>query len=321
MTLTSIPGVLVGHATDRAAATGCTAILCEKGAVIGCDIGGGATGSRELDACMPGHLVDRIHGLLLAGGSAYGLDAASGVMRYLESRGAGLDTGSARVPIVPAAILYDLGIGDPRRRPDGAMGMRAARAASDLPVKSGSVGAGTGATVGKLFGMARAVKSGIGNASARMPSSAGGATVAVLAAVNAFGDVRHPDTGEIVAGARRHGESGPFADTAECMRRGTMRRGFRPPNTSLIVVATDARLSRVDASRVAGICQDGVARVISPAHTRYDGDIVFTLSAGRRNADPDCIAALACRVIGIAVLDAVMSATTLAGVPAARDLR
>lgn len=323
MTLAALPGVKVGHATHRAAATGCTVILCEDGAVAGCDVGGGATGTREMDALAPAHLVERIHGLVLSGGSAYGLDAASGVMRYLERRGVGFETGVARVPIVPAAILFDLRLGDPSVRPDAAMGLRACRAASRRPVASGSVGAGTGATVGKILGIERATKSGIGNASLRMPQRAGGATVAVLAAVNAFGDVVDPQTGAIIAGARAEpGARGGvrFAGTTPLLERGLMRRGFKPPNTTLVVVGTDARLSRVEASRVSRLCQDGLARAVSPAHTRFDGDIVFTLSVGRRRADPDCLAVLACRAIGLAILDAVRSATSLGGVPAMRDL-
>jgi len=323
MTLTRIDGIQVGHATRRDAATGCTVILCRDGAVAGCDVGGGATGSRELDACAPGHLVDRIHALVLSGGSAYGLDAAGGVMRVLERRGVGFDTPAARVPIVPSAILYDLGIGSAAVRPDAAMGARACRAATGRPVRSGCVGAGTGATVGKIFGMKAAVKSGLGNASLRLPASAGGAAVAVLAAVNAFGDVLDHSTGAIVAGARDLTGQRLFADTAELMRGGLSRRGARAvpsTNTTLVVVATDARLSRVEACRVARLCQDGLARSVSPAHTRFDGDIVFTLSLGRRRADPDCLAVAACHAIGEAVLDAVRSATTLGGVPALRDL-
>ncbi len=324
MSLTRIEALRVGHATDRAGATGCTVILARDGVVAGCDIGGAATGTRELDACRPGHLVGAIHGLLLTGGSAFGLDAAGGVMRFLEARGAGFDTGVARVPIVPAAVLYDLAVGRPGARPGPAMGLRACRAASSRPVVSGCVGAGTGATVGKLFGVRHATKSGVGSAAARLPARAGGATVAVLAAVNAFGDVRDPDSGAIVAGARDpEAPRGAtrFAGTAALMARGVARRGFAAPNTTLVVVATDARLDRVEACRVSSMCQDGLASAVSPAHTRYDGDLVFTLSAGRRRADPDVLAACACRAVADAVLDAVRSAATLGGVPALRDLR
>lgn len=320
MTLTSLPGLRVGHATDRVAATGCTVILAERGAVAACDVGGGASGTRSLDSCVSAHIVDRIHGLLLAGGSAFGLDAAGGVMRYLERRGIGFDAGKARVPIVPAAILYDLGIGKASRRPGPEMALRACRGASLRPAASGSVGAGTGATVGKMFGLERAVKGGIGNAGLALPPRAGGARVAVLAAVNAFGDVRDPDSGAILAGARLSAASASFAGSAGCLERGVTRRRFRSPNTTLLVVATDARLDRGSAARLARQCQDGLARCVSPAHTRFDGDLVFALSVGRRTADPDCLAALACRAIGMAVLDAIRSATSLGGVPAARDL-
>ena len=323
ITLTSIPGIRVGHATNLRAVTGCTVILGDKGLVAGSDVGGGASGTREMDPCRPEHLVDRIDGLCLAGGSAYGLAAASGVMRYLERRGVGFDTHSARVPIVPAAIIYDLGIGSSTVRPDATMGAAACRAASRKPVASGSVGAGTGATVGKLFGLGRATKSGVGNAGVRLPASSGGATVAVLAVVNAFGDVRAFD-GSIAAGARdisagRGSRKKHWADTDKRMAAGTMKR-FSSSNTMLVVVATDARLSRVQASRIARQCQDGVARCISPAHTRFDGDIVFVLSAGNRRFDPDCLAVAACRIIGDAVIDAVQSATTLGKVPALQEL-
>ncbi len=323
MSLTGIPGIRVGHATDRSAATGCTVILCERGMIAGCDIGGGASGTREIEACRPGHLVGRVHGLVLAGGSAFGLDAACGVMRYLERRGIGFDTGVARVPIVPAAILFDLALGNPRVRPDAAMGLRACRAASTRPVRSGSIGAGTGATVGKILGIAHATKSGIGNALLRTGGSSG-ARVAALVAVNALGDVRDPETGAIVAGARREAR-GPgahrFLDTAARMETRPPRRFARSSHTTLVVVATDARIDQVEATRLSRICQDGLARSISPAHTGHDGDIVFTLSAGNRRADPEGLAVTACRAIGLALLDAVRSATSLGGVPALRDLR
>ncbi len=320
--LAAVDGLSVGHATKLKAATGCTVILCPAGAVAGADVGGAAAGTRELDACSPHHIADRIHGVVLSGGSAFGLSAADGVTRYLGGRGVGFDTGVARVPIVPAAILFDLRLGSSRIRPDAAMGRAACQAASRGRAISGCAGAGTGATVGKLFGMERAMKSGVGSASLKLPSRAGGATVAALAAVNAFGDVRHVETGEIVAGARAASGSGPgFADTAAHMARGVSRAGFAPrQNTTLIVVGTDARLSRAEACRVARLCQDGLARAVTPAHTRFDGDIVFVLSTGKRRADPDCLAVAACRAIGHAVLDAVMSATTLHGLPAVRDL-
>jgi len=333
LTLTSLEGVLVGHATDRRAATGCTVIVCPDGAVAGVDVGGGAAGTREIDACAPGHLVERIHAVVLSGGSAFGLDTAGGVMRYLERKGIGFDTGSARIPIVPSAILYDLGLGSSARRPDGTMGARACRsafAAAGRPVASGSLGAGTGATVGKIFGMKGAMKGGIGNAGLRMPSPSGKVIVAVLAAVNAFGDVIDYDSGAIVAGARApsndatphapHAPLDTFADTERLMRRGVMRRRVKSSNTTLVVVATDARLTRVEAARLSRVCQDGLARSVSPCHTRFDGDIVFTLSMGRRRVDLDCLGVTACRAVGMAVIDAVTSATTLKGVPALRDL-
>src|SRR3954454_9933521 len=232
--LTDIPGIRVGHVSDFGAITGCTAILCEQGAAGGVDIRGSATGTEEIATLDPGHVTEHIHGILLAGGSAFGLEAASGVRRYLERRGFGYDTGAAKVPIVPAAILYDLGIGRADVRPSLAMGEAAASAATAKAVKEGCVGAGTGATVGKLFGMKQAMKSGLGSYTVSLPD---GVLVSSLVAVNAFGDVKDPATAKIVAGARRSADSREFADTEEQMKRGA-RGGRAISHTTLAVVAT-----------------------------------------------------------------------------------
>jgi len=266
--ITDIVDIRVGHANDFEAVTGCTVILFGKdGAAAAVEVRGGAVGERELEPLRPGHLVERIHGLVLAGGSAFGLDSAGGVMCYLEQRGIGFDTGAARVPIVPAVILYDLGIGNPRRRPDAAMGYEAARRASAGPVEEGSVGAGTGATVGKMFGMARATKGGLGSATVNL---AGGVKVSALAVVNAFGDVRDPSTGEILAGLRSAPNSSKFSDTLAQIKCGAVRWRFSRPartgaNTTLAVVATNARFEKISLLRIAAMAQAGLARTIACA--------------------------------------------------------
>ena len=316
--LTDIAGIRVGHATDLTAATGCTVILFPQGAVAGVDVRGSAVGERELECLRPGHLVDRIHALVLAGGSAFGLEAAGGVMRYLEEQGIGFDTGVARVPIVPAAILFDLGIGDGKRRPDAAMGYAAAQCASADKVEEGSVGAGTGATVGKLFGVKQASKGGLGTTTAELP---GEVLVSALVVVNAYGDVRDPATGKIIAGARRAPDSHEFADMSAQMKQGVTRPGFGALSTTLAVVATNALLDRAQASKLAAMAQNGLARAISPVHTLFDGDIVFALSLGAKPVDLNTLGSLAAEVVTQAIVRGVTQATTLAGVPALRDLK
>ncbi len=280
-----------------------------------CDVRGGAVGEHELETLRPGHLVERIHALVLAGGSAFGLDAASGVMRWCEERGIGFDTGVARVPIVPAAILFDLRLGDPKRRPDAAMGYAAAEAAAqseaDAAVAEGNVGAGTGASVGKLFGIERATKAGIGCWTESLP---GRVRVAALAAVNAFGDIRDPDSGRIIAGARKAKGSREFVDMAAAMRRGTVRKGFTDPNTVLVVVATNAALTRIEAQRLAMMASAGMARVVSPAHTMFDGDIVFALSIGEAQADINALGAAAAEAVARAIVRGVTEARSAGGV-------
>lgn len=322
--ITDIEGVRVGHAHDDVALTGCTAILCEGGAVGGVDQRGGAPGTRETDALHPVHLVERVHGVMLAGGSAFGLDAASGAVRYLEERGVGFDVRVARVPIVPAAILFDLGLGRADVRPDAAMGYRACEAASDRKPDEGNAGAGMGATVGKIFGMGQAMKSGIGTASMEI---GGGIRVGAIVAVNAFGDVIDPRNGAIIAGARskqlgplRLGAPGYFADTLEVMRTlaGRTILGFATRgNTVIGVVATNARLNKEHATKLAQMGQNGVARTIRPAHTMLDGDTIFALALGEKEADVNIVGAFAAEVVAQAVLNAVRSAKPVAGLPAA----
>ena len=321
-----IPGLKIGHAQDEAALTGCTVFLCEKGAVAACDVRGGAVGERELEPLRPGHIVEQIHALVFAGGSAFGLDAASGVMRWCEERSIGFDTGVVKVPIVPAVILFDLRIGDPTRRPDAAMGYAAAEDASranvNAPVAEGNIGAGMGATVGKLFGIERAMKAGIGCWTEEVASGDGSgktAHVSALAAVNAFGDVRDPETGRIIAGARMSRDSREFVDTATAMRRGTVRKGFGDTNTVLVAVATNAGLSKHEAQRVATMAASGIPRVVSPVHTRFDGDVVFALSVGDLRADVNALGAAAADAVAHAIARGVIQAASADGVPGLQD--
>jgi len=313
--ITAVEGIRVGHASDFDACTGCTVILCEAGAVAGVDVRGWASGTRELDALAPQHLVTEIHGLLLAGGSAFGLEAAAGVMRYLEERGIGFDVGVTRVPIVPGAILFDLGIGDFRVRPDAAMGYRACEAAVRGKVEEGSVGVGTGATVGKLFGVRHAMKGGVGTASIELK---GGLRVGALAAVNAFGDVRDRATGAILAGARDP-DTGKLADTVAQMKQGRSRRAFYVQSTTLAVIATNARLTKAEAILVARMGQGGLTRTIAPVHTAFDGDVLFALATGDVEGDVNLVGQAGAETVAEAVLRAVKTATSLGGIPAYRE--
>ncbi len=315
-TLTDVPGLLVGHASDPAGVTGCTAILCPAGAVAGVEVRGWASGVAGLDLLDPRHLVERIHGVVLAGGSAFGLEAVFGVMARLERQGIGFGTPGGVVPLVAGAILYDLTLGDPRVRPDRAMGERAAAAATRDPVVEGSVGAGTGATVGKVFGLTRAMKGGLGTASRRV----GAATVGAIVAVNAVGDVRDPATGALLAGARDAPDGSRLVDAAQGLRDGAILGGFQGTHTTIGAVATDARLTKSEATRLAGLAHLGLAAALSPPHTTLDGDTLFCLSTGEIAAPLDALGLAAAACVAEAVVRAVRAATSLGGVPALRDL-
>jgi len=317
--ITAIPGLRVGHWTDRRAATGCTVVLHEGGAVAAVDVRGGAPGTRETDLLRPGNLVERIHAVLLSGGSAFGLDAAAGVMRYLEERGVGLPTPGGLVPIVVGAVLYDLSIGRSDVRPDAAAGYAACRAAKSGRIAQGSVGAGCGATVGKALGMERAVKGGIGTAS---EGTADGIIVGALVAVNCLGEVVDPDSGRILAGPRD--EKGGFLSTLDILQRGpasALSGGFA--NSAIGVVATNARLNREQAYRLAVMAHDGLARAVRPAHTPVDGDLFFSLATGATEAAADIttLGALAARAVERAIVRAVTEARGLAGVPSLGELQ
>jgi len=313
--ITDVPGVLVGHATNAEALTGCTVIVTKKGAVAGVDVRGAAPGTRETDLLRPGNLVQEVHAVLLAGGSAFGLAAADGVVRWLEEQNVGFDTGVARVPIVPAAVLFDLALGDAHVRPDAAMGYLACVSAGEGPVEEGNVGAGTGASVGHLYGMRRAMKSGLGSFSLGLGR---GVTVGALAAVNAFGDVVDPATGQILAGTRDFKGEG-FANTAHAMRSLTSQAlmSFAARNTVLVVVATNARLDKAQANHLARSAAAGIARAVRPAHTMFDGDVVFALSTGRRRIPMPVLETAAADVVSEAVVRAVLKAKPAGGLPAA----
>lgn len=319
--LTQIPGIRVGHAGDPVGCTGCTVVLCPQGTVGGVDVRGSAAGTRELDALSPLHLVPHVDAVLLAGGSAFGLDAAGGVMQFLEERGIGFDVQVTRVPIVPTAILFDLRLGEGRARPDARMAYAACQQATAGPIQEGSVGAGTGATVGKLFGITQAMKSGLGTAALTLP---GGLMVAALAVVNAFGDVRDPSTGRLLAGARDAPGSHRLVDSAAAMRRGVVRRGYHGENTTLCIVATNARLTKVQVTKLAQMAQHGLVRTVVPVHTTLDGDLVIGLATGPAEggieADLNVVGLAAADAVAEAVIRGVKAATTLGGLPAWADL-
>jgi L-aminopeptidase/D-esterase-like protein len=309
--LTDIAGIKVGHVSDFEGLTGCTAILCEGGAVGGCDIRGGASGSAEMDTLSPWHVTDKVHGVCLAGGSAFGLEAGAGVRRYLEHKGVGFRFGGAVVPIVPAAILFDLGIGKGHARPTREMGEAAAAAATGDAVTEGCIGAGTGATVGKALGRKNAMKSGLGT----FTVEAAGALVSALVVVNAFGDVVEPKTGKIVAGVRKSEESREFANAAQIVKRGPVKGEPKGGNTTLAVVATNARLTKVQAGKLAQYAQQGFVRAISPVHTMGDGDLAVALSAGDREAPIDSLGVAAAEAVAEAIVRAVRAAKTMGGLP------
>lgn len=299
--ITDIKGVLAGHATDERGRTGCTVVIFKEGAVAGADVRGGAPGTRETDLMRPGNTVEKVHAILLAGGSAFGLDAASGVMRWLEERGVGFDAHVAKVPIVPAAVLFDLGVGDPKARPDAAMGYAACDAASDGELAGGAVGAGTGATVGKLLGAMFAMQGGVGTASMK---TYGGATVAAVVAVNALGDVVDYTDNRILAGVRL--PTGDFPGAQAILASGKMPDIAGGANTTIGIVATDAALTKVQANRLATIAHDGLAWSIRPVHTALDGDTLFVASYGDMEAEFNSVCAVAVEVVARAINNAVM---------------
>ena len=325
--LCDVPGILVGHDTNAEAGTGCTVILCPPNTLGAVDVRGGAPATRETDLLHPLAFMREVHAILLTGGSAFGLDAATGVMRVLEARGVGFDTGVARVPIVPAAALFDLVLGRADVRPDAASGERAVAAARGGPIAQGTVGAGTGATVGKMGGPALAVKGGIGSASVRLPD---GHLLAALVATNAAGDIYDEDTGRIVAGARSPSGAGWLATDRASAPPQPPRQSSPAPTPPSPSSPPTRPFAKAELAKLAQMAQDGLARAIRPVHTPLDGDLVFALSTAAQGESPATTpgwqfqlaiaGALAATTLSRAVVKAVRAATTLHGVPALRDL-
>jgi L-aminopeptidase/D-esterase-like protein len=301
--ITDIAGIVAGHYTDTEGRTGCTVVIAKEGAVCGADVRGGAPGTRETDLCHTGNLVSKAHAVLLTGGSAYGLDAAGGVMRYLEEHGIGFETQYGIVPIVPAAVIYDLDTGRSDIRPDKDAGYAACMAASGAMLEQGSLGAGTGASVGKLLGPANTMRGGIGAASLTLRD---GTTVAALFAVNAFGDVVDPHTGAVAAGLRD--ENGAHMNTVDILLSGAAYEPNYGQNTTIGIVATDALLTKEEANKMAAIAHDGVALAIRPSHTMLDGDTVFALSTGKKQGDFNLLLTAAVEVTVRAIVNACQKA-------------
>jgi L-aminopeptidase/D-esterase-like protein len=320
--ITDVAGIEVGHFTDTRRPTGCTVVITREGAVGGVDVRGAAPGTRETDLLAPTNLVDRVHGILLAGGSAWGLDAATGVVQWLEEQGVGYPVGNARLPLVPGAVLFDLMVGDASIRPDAAAGYRACELASTKAPAEGNVGAGTGAAVGKVFGIERAMKGGIGTASVTVD----GITVGALIACNALGDVIDPETMQVIAGARtRNGKS--LVDTRRALLRGEPPKPLLAgTNTTIGVIATDAVITKVQATRLATMGHDGLARSINPVHTMSDGDTLFMLGTGRagKSLGMMVLGTMVAQVVAIAVARAARAARGITvgklHLPAAADL-
>jgi L-aminopeptidase/D-esterase-like protein len=320
--ITDVAGIEVGHFTDTRRPTGCTVVLARGSAVGAVDVRGAAPGTRETDLLAPDNVVERVHGILLAGGSAWGLDAAGGVMRWLDEQGVGMTVGPARLPIVPGAVLFDLPLGDQRIRPDAAAGYAACQAASRQAPAEGNVGAGAGAVIGKIFGFHRAMKGGIGSASITIE----GVTVGAIVACNALGDVIDPDTAQVIAGARTDDGKG-LLDTRRALLRGeTPKPMLAGSNTTIGVIATDAVLTKVQAGRLATQGHDGLARSINPVHTLSDGDTLFALATGAsgKSLGMMTLGAMAAEVCAQAVVRAIRAARAVAvgrlHLPAAADL-
>ncbi|HVY55952.1 MAG TPA: P1 family peptidase [Thermodesulfobacteriota bacterium] len=318
VSLTDIQGITVGHASDFDAATGCTVILFDSPATGAIDLRGGGTSTRQIDSLLSHNTFGKIHAILLTGGSAFGLDASGGVMKYLEERNKGLSVGYGMVvPSVPTAVIFDLGIGDGSVRPDAKMGYEACLNADSSPVEEGSIGAGTGATVGKLLGLDHATKGGIGAAGYKFEH---GVMVAVLVVVNAFGDVISPENGEIIAGVRSAPRGRKFAGTVKLFKKGVKFREVKYQNTTLTVVATNAGFTRAELGRIANIAQTGIARVVSPVHTVADGDVVIAVSCGDMSGDANLTGIIAAELTGTAILRAVRHSKSLGGIPSAGEL-
>jgi L-aminopeptidase/D-esterase-like protein len=319
ISITDIEGIRVGHASDFGAVTGCTVILFDKPAIGAIDLRGGGTSTRQIDSLLSHNTFGKVHAILLTGGSAYGLDASGGVMKFLEERNKGLSVGYGMVvPSVPTAVIFDLGIGNGRIRPDARMGYEACLNAGSSGVEEGSIGAGTGATIGKLLGLDHATKGGIGTSGYKFEN---GIIVAVLVVVNAFGDVVSPENGKIIAGVRTTPRGSKFAGTVNLLKQGVTFREDKSQNTTLAVVATNARFSKSELGRIANIAQTGLARVISPVHTIADGDVAIAVSCGEIEGDANLIGVIAAELTANAIIRALHHSKGMGGIPSTEDLR
>ncbi|RKD33938.1 P1 family peptidase [Thermohalobacter berrensis] len=314
--ITDVPGIKVGHEQNTEAMTGCTVIMCEEGAIAGVDVRGSAPGTRETDLLASEKLIDRVHAVVLSGGSAFGLDAASGVMKYLEDNDIGFDVGVTKVPIVCSAVLFDLNIGNHRIRPDFNMGYNACLNAKDKEKGQGNIGAGTGATVGKILGPKHAMKSGLGSASINI----GELWVGAIIAVNSFGDVYDYKNNELLAGAFDR-KNNRLVNSYELMKKEGKVSGFPGQNTTIGVVATNGKLTKPQANKVAQMAQNGLAKSINPIHTMFDGDTIFALSTGKVKTDVNLIGTLASEVVSMAIVNAIKSAKKYKHIPAWTDIK
>lgn len=306
--ITDINGIKVGHAQSEEGMTGCTAVICEKGATAGVDVRGSAPGTRETDLLKPEKMIDRIHAVVLAGGSAFGLEAASGVMKYLEEQGTGFDVGVTKVPIVTSAVIFDLNLGNCKIRPDLKMGYDAAQSASSDERGQGNVGCGLGATIGKIMGPGHAMKSGLGSATVK----AGDIAVSAIVAVNSFGDIFDYETGRQIAGAYDY-KKRELLNTYSIMKASNKPTGFPMRNTTIGVVATNAALTKAEANKMAGMAQNGLARSINPVHTMFDGDTVFAIATSEVGGDLSLIGTMASEAMSRAITNAIIYAKTYAG--------
>ena len=314
--ITDVPGIKVGNAQNLDALTGCTVILTEEGATCGVDVRGSAPGTRETDLLDPINTIDQVHGITLAGGSAFGLEAASGVMDFLEEKNIGVDVGIQKVPIVPSAILFDLAIGDRTIRPNKEMGYRAAETAKKGSIELGNVGAGCGATVGKILGLDQAMKGGLGSASITLDN---GLVVGAIVVVNALGDIRHPKSGKIIAGAINP-ETNTFLNSEQFLRHNANLFMQSGTNTTIGVVAVNAQLTKAEAKKISQVSQNALARTIYPTHTTMDGDTIFTVGTGTEKYPIDLIASLATDVMEQSILRAITEAESVAGLKAWKDI-
>lgn len=316
--LTDVPGVKIGQTQDYERMTGCTVILLEGGAVCGIDLRGQATSTRQIDSLSPTHLGQKIHAILLTGGSAFGLDCAAGVMSYLEAKKVGFPTPYGVVPVVPTAVIFDLSLGDHSARPDPAMAEKACEQATDQPIAQGTVGAGTGASVGKLYGIGQAMKGGLGTAGRVYQD---GLAVGALAVVNAFGDICDPENGRLIAGTRSPDDKNTLADSSRIL----IDRGFAGrdsfDNTVLVAVGTNAAMDKAQACRLAQMAQTGLARTVRPCHSIFDGDIVFAFSTGDKQCDLQTLGTIAAKLTAEAIVNAVKAADGRGLLPAWKDLQ